>query len=148
MRCSIVIKNRPFDTKEVATGSPSIHDVTLVPSGTITPSKVAVPKKILGGTSPGEIAADCPAGQVGTTDSGVGAATVVCAGGTVGAAVPVGAEVVAETGFRVKVGDTVGVSLGSGVRADSSEPPQPMTANVARATARIENNFKIERTLV
>jgi len=147
----MVIKNWPFDTREVATGSPSIQDVTLVPSGTITPSKVAVPKKILGGTSPGEIAVDCPAGQVGTTDSDVGAGPVVCvgcAGGTVGAAVPVGAAVVAETGIRVKVGDTVGVSVGSGVRVDSSEPPQPMTANVARATARIEKNLKIERTLV
>ena len=76
--------------------------------------------------------------------TGVGEGTGVCVGGTgvaVGIGVLVGATVVA-------VGETVcdtEVAIGSEVCV-GSDPPQPITINVASVRTIVENNLKMERT--
>ena len=152
----MVIKNRPSDIRAEATGSPSIQDVTLVPSGTTMPSIVAVPKKIFGGTSPGAVGSELAVGQFGALDSAVGSGVGAFVGaGGVGA--DVGGSVGRATGTvvpagmavaNVRVGTRSGVLLGFGVWVGSPDPPQLTTANIARPIARVDNNFIIELILV
>ena len=152
-----MIRNIPAVTSDEATGSPSIQDVTLVPSGTTWPSMVAVPRKMFGGTSPGGVEAGSAAGQFAATEIGVGdgAGTVVA---TAGDGVATGVEAAARVGVAAGVGVAVGVgvnvadgkvaAIGTRVSTGSSEPPHPRTANIARTIPRLTSNLTVERILV
>ncbi len=65
-----------------------------------------------------------------------------------GAGVSVGTAVGSETGVGVEVDVIEGVLLGSGVWAESSEPPQPIRNNVARTITTVEKNLTVQHTRI
>lgn len=111
----------------------------------------AVPKKMFGGASLGTFCIGWPMGQSAASGAGVGvrAGIVAVASGVpvaVGANVKVGATVA--VGIGVRVGGTEVAPFGSVVAAGSSDPPQPITANMVTTIARAKSNLTIICVLI